>query len=504
MLAATRPQADILEVISNLSSNEVSTPPTIANAVLDLLPDEVWSDPDLRWLDPATKTGVFLREAARRLMDGLEEAIPDEEARREHILKNMLHGVAITEFTSLMARRSVYCSKDATSGNSILRMDAPEGNIFFERTEHSFDKKGRCKECGGSRAQLERGSELDNHAYAFIHKDGIDKMSEVIDMQFDVIIGNPPYQLDTQQESRQARPIYNLFLEQAFSLNPRYISMIIPSRWMVGGMGLDSFRSAMLGDKRIRKLVNYLNAAELFPSVGLNGGACYFLWDRENPGSCEVVTHRLGAASGPAVRNLEAHDVFVKEAEAEEILDLVLAKGGGSFAELMSGMKPFGLPSNFQGAGTKGTRASTKVYRRGGVSWVEPGEVLVNVDLIDRWKLLTPKTGSGRERETSGQDMVIFDPIVSEPGSVCTETYIVVGPFKTRAEAESARSYLRTRFARFMLSLRKGSQDATRNVYKWLPKQEWNKTWTDDELFDLYGLSDEQRDFVTERIRSMG
>jgi len=503
MLVSAKSQADILDVISNLSSDEVFTPPPVANAVLDLLPEEVWSDPKLRWLDPGTKTGVFLREAARRLMDGLVETIPDEDERREHILKNMLYGAAITELTSLMARRSLYCSKNATSDKSVVKMATPAGNILFERVEHDFNDSGRCTECGGSKEQLERGEERENYAYAFIHKDGRNKMSEVMDMQFDVIVGNPPYQMDSDGGTR-TMPLYNLFVDQAKHLDPKYIAMITPSRWMAGGLGLSDFRKEMLSDTHIRSLVDFPDAGEVFPGVEIKGGVCYFLREKESAGTCDVTIVRGKESYGPQPRDLNEFDVFVRDGRGLEILHKVREQDEPSLTEILAVDKEFGMTSNFSDyhrqrkprtiniyANSKGTRIT---------GWIEKAKINKSAHLIDTWKVLIPQAGSDGGKQPP--DVVLGRPWVVGPPSVCTQTYLFVYS-DSRSASESVESYVRTRFFRFLVSLRKISQHATRSTYTWVPQQEWDRTWTDAELYKKYGITEAEQAYIEEMIKEM-
>ena len=305
---------DVLTCIANLSNDEVFTPPELANRMLDTLADawaashggaSIWSDPTVRFLDPCTKSGVFLREITRRLNAGLATQIPDLEKRVEHILTKQVFGIAITQLTSLLARRSLYCSKFANGKHSVARsFKTPAGNIWFERVEHDW-VDGKCSYCGAGQTPLDRGGELESHAYAFIHTDDIAaRMGELFgeNMQFDVIIGNPPYQLDDGGFGVSAAPIYQKFVEQAKQIDPRFLSMIIPARWFAGGKGLDEFREAMLSDQRMRSIDDFLNASDVFPGVGLKGGVCYFLWNRDNPGLCRVTTHSKHAPSSTSTR----------------------------------------------------------------------------------------------------------------------------------------------------------------------------------------------------------
>lgn len=508
MLLTTTSHPDILEVISDLSNDEVFTPPKVANAVLDLLPDKVWSNPDLRWLDPGCKTGVFLREAARRLLVGLGDVIPDEDERLRHILSNMLFGVAITELTALMARRTLYCSKDAAGEHSTVRMPTASGRIWMERVEHSY-ANGRCPECGASAALMEKDNR-ENHAYGFIHRTAREALDKEFEMKFDVIVGNPPYQMTGGGGGSGHSPLYNVFVSHAKALNPRYIAMIIPSRWMAGGRGLDDFRYEMLADMRIRRLVDYPNASELFPGVDIKSGVCYFLWDRDHPGTCQQTLVRGGVASGPNERKLDEFDVFIRDTRAVAILRKVLAQQEPSLQELVAGAVPFGLTSNFAGykrdvmptAGEVTIYASTPSGQRNSGA-MRRDLITKNVHLIDAWKVLAPKAGPGSSGGHVLPDMVLGRAMLAGPRSVCTETFLPIGPLASKAEAESVEAYLRTRFLRFLVSLRKISQDAMRGVYRWAPQQAWDRPWTDAELFDKYGISGEEQAYIADMVREM-
>lgn len=317
---------DVLTCIANLSNDEVFTPPEFANRMLDTLAEawaashngaNLWADKTVKFLDPCTKSGVFLREIASRLIKGLADEMPNLEERVNHILTKQVFGIGITKLTSLLARRSVYCSKHANGEHSVAKGFANDaGNIWFERTEHTW-RDGKCEHCGASQKTNDRGEALETHAYTFIHTDNIKTRAAELfggNMQFDVIIGNPPYQLDDGGFGKSAAPIYQLFVEQAKKLEPRYLSLVIPARWFAGGKGLDEFREAMLTDNRLRSIDDYLSAADVFPGVGLKGGVCYFLWERDNPGLCRVTTRFKDWPVSTATRQLleKGADVFIR------------------------------------------------------------------------------------------------------------------------------------------------------------------------------------------------
>lgn len=532
---------DVLTCIANLSNDEVFTPPDLANQMLGRLAEawaadnggaNIWADPSVRYLDPFTKSGVFLREITSRLTAGLEDAIADLEHRVDHILTKQVFGIGITHLTSLLARRSVYCSKWADGPHSVAKsFTTPEGNIWFERMEHSWVggtewvltadedgnqiKKftnGRCTFCRAPQGTFDRDSGLETHAYAFIHTDNIKaRVGELFgdDMQFDVIVGNPPYQMTGGGGGTNDSAIYHHFVRQAIALEPRFLSMVIPSRWMAGGRGVSEFRSEFLADRRVRNLVDYENAKDVFPTVGIGGGACYFLWDRDNPGLCDCTFHRNGETIGPQPRELDEFDVFVRDPRALSILRKVRAKESASFEELVSGDTPFGLATNFKDYTRDSAPKSGEVrlFANIGTTRVTGSmsrkAITRNADLIDVWKLLLPVAGSGRERERSGVDLVLGPSILGEPGSACTQTYLVAGPLESKAEAESVESYLRTRLVRFLVALRKPAQHVFRGMYRWVPQQTWDQTWTDIELYAKYGIADDEVEFVESIIRPM-
>jgi hypothetical protein len=518
---------DVLTCIANLSNDEVFTPPEFANQMLDTLAEawaannggaNIWADKTVKFLDPFTKSGVFLREITSRLIKGLEKEIPDLEKRVNHILTEQVFGIAITHLTSLLARRSLYCSKNAKGKHSIANsFPSDDGNIWFQRTEHTW-AGDRCKFCGAARAVFDRADEFETHAYAFIHTDNIKtRLAELFggNMQFDVIIGNPPYQLNDDGFGTSAAPIYHHFVEQAKALEPRYLSMVIPARWFAGGKGLDEFRESMLTDDRLRSIDDYLSASDVFPGVGLKGGVCYFLWDRENPGTCRVTTHFKDWPVSTARRPLlEAGvDVFIRFNEGLSILKKVVAVESGEttslslpeskrFDRLVSSRKPFGLETTFKGKAAK-RAGDVLVYQNGGKGYIARSSISTGVHLIDKWKIYVGRAAPGTGNRDTYPHKIISTPFVGEPGTISSETYLCIGPFDSKRQAESALSYLSCRLTRLLILLHKPSQDTTRKVYSFVPTQKWTSRWTDDDLYAKYGISAREIAFIEKVVRPM-
>ena len=519
---------DVLTCIANLSNDEVFTPPEFANRMLDTLAQEwadghgganIWADKSVRFLDPCTKSGVFLREITRRLVQGLADAIPDLQERVDHILTKQVFGIAITHLTSMLARRSVYCSKHAKRQHSIAKGFASDaGNIWYEQMKHTWvDRK--CAFCGASQETLDRGEGLETHAYAFIHTDDIKtRIGELFgaNMQFDVIIGNPPYQLDDGGFGTSAAPIYNKFVDQAKALEPRYLSMVIPARWFAGGKGLDGFRDSMLSDNRLRSIDDFLSASDVFPGVGLKGGVCYFLWDRDNPGLCRVSTHYKNEAPSTATRPLleVGVEVFIRFNEGLSILKKVVAVETGQsnslslpkkkrFDKLVSSSKPFGLRTFFEGKSAK-SRGDVLVYQNGGRGYIARPSISAGTHLIDYWKVYVGAAAPGTGNKDTYPHRIISTPFVGEPGSICSETYVCIGPLDSKSQAESVLSYLSCRLTRLLILLHKPTQHTTRKVYAFVPMQKWTKQWTDEDLYVKYDLSASEIAFIKKVVRPMG
>ena len=522
---------DVLTCIANLSNDEVFTPPTLANQMLDLLAKawaeandgtDIWADPNVTFLDPFTKSGVFLREIVRRLTNGLATAIPDLNERVDHILTRQVYGIAITRLTARLARRSVYCSKHANGSHSIAKSFTTEdGNIWFERTEHTWTggtsefhsdppigeetvagANRKCAHCGANERDYARGGDLESHAYALIHTNDARALVDDLfgdSVHFDVVIGNPPYQLSDGGYGTSAAPIYQMFVEKALSLAPRFAVFITPSRWFAGGKGLDEYRKKMLSDHRMHDIVDYPRLYEAFPGVKIRGGVSYFLWDRDYDGPCTIQTMWDGQPIGkPVARYLDAYDILVRRNEAVPILDKVRARHEPTLDARVSSSKPFGLRTNYKGKPTPSRISDpVKLFANQRIDWVDRSAIPLNDSWIDEWKvLMTAVQGTSAAVETK----FLSKPIIAGPGTACTETYLVAGRFAAEEEANRYAMYLRTRFVRFLVSLRKPAQHATRDVYAFVPDVPLDRDWTDVLLYERYCLTTDEIGFIESQV----
>lgn len=493
---------DVLSCLANLSNDEVFTPPEIVNKMLDMLPQELFSSPDTKFLDPAVKTGVYLREIAKRLIKGLEAVIPDRQQRIDHIFKNQLYGIAITELTSLLSRRSLYCSKYANSAFSVTHFENSDGNIRFKRIPHSFNKSGRCIFCGASETQYDRGEEREYYAYEWIHTL---HPEEIFGMKFDVIISNPPYQLnDGGGTGSSSVPIYHEFVYKSLQLKPRYLSMIIPSRWYAGGKGLDDFRNNMLNSSKISTIVDFANSADCFPGVTIAGGICYFLWGLEYNGECKIINMNAGEEISSSIRKLNEYPVFVRNNIAIQIIRKVNKVTKNYLDMIVHSRNCFNLFSKEIGH-NEYKKEDCVLYSLNGKSYITKNEISDRDNLLNKYKVIMTKAMSGGNKPSNdGSYLVISSTMrVLKPNEVCTETYLCIGSFENETEANNLCDYMKTKFFRFLLLQALTSINISKDKFLFVPLQDFSKLWTDSELYEKYNLTDEEINFIESMIRPM-
>jgi site-specific DNA-methyltransferase (adenine-specific) len=357
--------------------------------------------------------------------------------------------------------------------------------------------------CGANDENYERGRELETHAYEFIH---IEKPEEIFKMKFDVIVGNPPYQLSDGGHGRSAAPIYHKFVLQAKKLNPRFLTMIIPARWFVGGKGLDEFRTEMLTDDRLRKLVDFENSSDVFPGVDVAGGICYFLWERDSRGLCEV-TNFYNGVGVTSERKLCEFNTFVRHSRSISIIRKVLAKkenNGRCLSDVVSSRKPFGMPTNYE---PKNSGVPCWFIQRIGLKYANKSDVTDDKGLLNKWKLLIPKAPIAGQTDFSKPVGFYYDgnTRVSKPGECCTESWIVACAFSSKAEVISFKSYLFTKIVRFLLLQAVISQDVTKQCFCFVPDLgKYEGEYTDEMLIKRWGISRDEWEFIDSKIRTTG
>lgn len=492
---------DVLNCLANLSNDEVKTPPAVAVRMLDLLPPELFTSPTTIFLDPFTKSGVFLREIVKRLDRGLEKLIPDRRERINHILQKQVFGIATTELSAHLSRRTLYCSKDASSQYSVSRFATPDGNLRYRPLRHTWSTAGKCIYCGASQGVYDRGDQAEQYAYEFIHTE---KPKNIFNMKFDVIIGNPPYQMSDGGQAASARPIYQYFVEQAMKLTPAYLLMIIPARWYAGGKGLDQFRTKMLGDKHIKRLVDYRNSADCFPGVNVAGGVCYFLWDSNYNGKCEITSIASNNESTTDIRSLDEFDVLVRNNTAIHIIRKMLSGGDKSLTQKVASYSYFAVRSYENGTEDKRKNDDVILHSSHGIGFYPRDKVEDKKGIIEKFKVIITYAMSGGNKPSSTGDYQIISTLkVLKPNEVCTETYLVLSTFDNIQEAENMCTYVKTKTFRFLLLQALTSIHITKDSFQFVPLQDFSHPWTDEMLYEKYGLDPKEIEFIEGMIRPM-
>jgi site-specific DNA-methyltransferase (adenine-specific) len=496
-----RHNPDILTCLANLSADEVFTPPKLVEAMLDQLPQELFQNPETTFLDPFCKSGVFLREIASRLNKGLRDQMPDDQARVNHILTKQVFGLATSELTSAISRRSLYYSKKADGKYSVCTaFTTHDGNVRLPKSKHRWNANGKCQDCGATKSEYNRGASREAYAYPFIHDCD---PREIFNMKFDVIVGNPPYQLSDGGFGRSASPIYHMFVEQAIKMDPRFLTMVIPARWFTGGKGLDEFRNRMLSDKNLKRLIDFENATDVFPGVDIAGGVCYFLWDRESRGECETV-QMSGEQPTAITRSLNEFPVFVRQSRAVPIIKRIReieTDSGKTLDKVISGRKPFGIESNHT-YGKSGVPCW--FMQRIGLQHVSQNDISRGGQaLVDKWKLLIPYAPIAGQTDFS-KPIKFYNAnnvIVASPGQVCSESWLVAYASDKEIEVLNFKSYLESKIFRFLLLQAVSSQHITRSCFCFVPDLcDYSRPVSDETLIERWSITSEEWQYIDSRI----
>jgi hypothetical protein len=437
--------------------------------------EDVFLNPEARILEMNSKSGLYPLYMAYSLyamkLPGPEDKLPLEQTQAlwQETVEQQIFVLCKTRMAESITRRTLVGYQDWTVNTTYI----PHLLERMEKDPQRLAKKLQRTDTWGKEGQP---------------------------MKFDAIVGNPPYQEMDGGNNASASPVYDLFVREAIGMNPHYVSMIIPARWYSGGKGLDQFRTDMLNDTHLSKIVDFTSSTDLFPTVDIAGGLCYFLWDNSHDGKCAFTNYRNGVES-TATKHLNEHGTLIRYPMADSIVHKVLAHNEEKLSSMVSSRKPFGLATNVapfeEGDLTLRYNKGTGKYLRSMVN--------IGVELIDKWKVMISYLSAEHagQPDKNGMFRVLSTTEILPPESICTETYLIAGAFDTEVEAINYYNYLRTRFVRFLLSLIAVSQHITRASFDFVPVQDFTGEWTDEKLYKKYELTEDEIAFIESTIRVM-
>lgn len=334
--------------------------------------------------------------------------------------------------------------------------------------------------------------------------------SKEANMKFNAIVGNPPYQLTVNEAGKGlgAVPLYQCFVTQGTKLEPKYLSMIIPSRWFSGGVGLDDFRKFMLDspETHVSKIFDFTDSKDCFPGVDINGGIMYFLYDNTRTGPC-FYSNTTNGIKTTAVRNLNEFEIFIRRNEAVEIIHKIMKKGEKTLSEIggCSSQTPYGILSSFRGSLLKNNKDDLHILSSDGWSYIDRKKITKMVDTIDMYKPMISKLSCEHagNPDKQGKYRILSRMEILKPGEICTQSYLIVCPCQTEREARNVYSYLRTKFVRFLILQTLSGMNISTNNFRFVPWLDFSKSWTDEELFTRYGLTETEIQFIDDLIKNM-
>lgn len=479
-----------IKKFNRMSESEVITPSKICDEMVNLLPEEGLREiveRQRKLLDIASKSGEYAVALYKRLTSKLGYSHND--------VKDIIYSIPTSSIAYEFTRRFY----------EILNLNINNIPVKFNTYDliKIKDKNGEV--------DYQKINEIlkQNKKFSEINLEDEIKVSDE-KVKFGVVIGNPPYQVSDGGARASAKPIYHEYINLSKVLSSSYVSIISPSRWFTGGKGLDLFRSKMIEENKFRTLIDFSDSKECFSGVEVKGGVNYFLWDINYNGECNVKNiYKNNNTSLKRFLKLEDIDIFIRYNTLYTIFKKVHKKENCTFDILVSSRKPFDLDTSTKIDDSK-FKNSLKIYGKSKIGYIDEKKIKKNNELINKQKIfITYAYGAGE----GFPHQIINKPIIAPLGSVCTETYLSIGPFESEEEVNNAYKYIKTKFFRALVLIAKNSQHATSKTYRFVPMQNfteksdinWGKSSDeiDKQLFEKYKLSDEEKKYIKEIIKDM-
>ena len=448
--------------------------------------EDIFLNPEARILEMNSKSGLYPLYMAYSLyamkLPGPEDKLPLEQTQAlwQETVEQQIFVLCKTRMAESITRRTLVGYQDWTVNTTYI----PHLLERMENDPQRLAKKLQRTDTWGKEGQP---------------------------MKFDAIVGNPPYQeMDGGGKGYSAKPVYNYFVGEAKAIEPHYISMITPSRWFSGGKGLDDFRAEMLQDKHLRKIVDYADNEALFSNVSIVGGVNYFLWDSSYNGDCEVTSIR-GENAVTLNRDLSEYDIFIRNNNALQLIRRMEASSDRKMDDVVYPRNVFGISSDLRGQDNKDEKHQLALFSSQksnsmAMSYISGDEVQKQHELIEKYKVImgkvVPRGGEVGVDPSVGYRVTSTLQVLS-PGSVFTDSYLLLAAFESKAEAIHFAEYMCLKFPRFLLHETYSSMNISKQNFRFVPFLDYSKEWTDEELFKRYGCNEEEISMIESIIRPM-